>query len=182
METNEQSILRIDPATATQLMALARKWKTPYAKSLQLMLDFFKRNGLSPTEDLRPNLKSMESRLDRRIGSLIAILRSIEQTQTRPTHDLMQQLAQALSPAKKPLLVEKKLLQSKKFSPGQMTHNQSQGIDQKPDSNALGILKPIFQKAEIYPSGTGGYHLHLSLSAKEFQQIRVILKADDYDY
>ena len=64
--------------------------------SLDLMLDFFETNRLSPTQHLGPNMKSLENHLEKRINASIAIVRAIESTQTKPTQAMLAALFESL--------------------------------------------------------------------------------------
>ena len=79
--------------------------------ALREMLDFFQVNELSPNERLGPSGRTMEANLKKRINAVIAIIRDIEKTQTKPTNAMLQSLFE-LEPQKgKPLIVEKKYVQ-----------------------------------------------------------------------
>ncbi len=76
--------------------------------TLSLMLEFFEENNLSPTESLGPNMKTLENSLKKRINSMIAIIKDIEKTQTKPTAAILNALLEQAEPQKKPLMLEKK--------------------------------------------------------------------------
>lgn len=76
------------------------------SRTLLLMLEFFEHNGIAPTEDLGPRMQTMENLIKKRINGVIAILRDIEKTQTKPTAGMLMALLEP--PKKKPMLVEKK--------------------------------------------------------------------------
>ncbi len=82
--------------------------------TLLLMLDFFEKNGLSPEDELKTNLKATENLFKKRINALIAIIKDIEKTQTKPTLAMLQLLFEAEVSEKKPLILEKKYLKEKK--------------------------------------------------------------------
>ena len=92
MKENEVLFLRINNTTANELKDSSEKWGVSESESLKLMLEFFKKHGISPLEDLQPNMNSKDSRLSQQINSLTAILRNIERTQTKPTLALLELL------------------------------------------------------------------------------------------
>ena len=67
------------------------------------MLHFFERNDLSPDDDLGIN----NNRTNKRINAVIAILKNIEKTQTKPTVAMLQSLFEQAEPPKKKLILEK---------------------------------------------------------------------------
>ena len=79
--------------------------------TLLLMLEFFERNGISPTEDFGPKIQTLENLIKKRINGVIAILKDIEKTQTKPTAGMLMALLEP--PEQKPLLLEKKQFSDK---------------------------------------------------------------------
>ena len=78
------------------------------------MLDFFFYNEISPKEKLGPTGRTIEAKLLKRINAVIAIMRDMEKTQTKPTVAMIESLFQTEMPTKKPLILEKKFLEGKK--------------------------------------------------------------------
>ena len=77
------------------------------------MMEFFEDNGISPSEDLGPKMQTLESLIKKRINGVIAILRDIEKSQTKPTVAMMESLFKEAEPKKKPLILEKKNVEKK---------------------------------------------------------------------
>ena len=72
------------------------------------MLDFFFYNEISPRERLGPTGRTIEANLKKRINAVIAIMRDMEKTQTKPTVAMIESLFKAGEPKKKALKLEKK--------------------------------------------------------------------------
>ncbi len=81
---------------------------------MSTMLDFFFYNEISPKEKLGPTGRTIEAKLLKRINAVIAIMRDVEKTQTKPTVAMIQTLFEMEEPNKKPLIVEKKYANEKK--------------------------------------------------------------------
>ena len=79
-----------------------------------MMLDFFESNNLSPQESIGPTVHTLENLIKKRVSAVIAILRDMEKSQTRPTVAMMQSLFEEAEPKNKPLLVEKKKTENEK--------------------------------------------------------------------
>ncbi|SFF77891.1 hypothetical protein SAMN04488033_108143 [Salegentibacter agarivorans] len=77
------------------------------------MLDFFYYNEISPQERLGPTGRTIEASLKKRINAVMAVMREIEKTQTKPTVVMIQSLFEMEEPQKKPLILEKKLVEEK---------------------------------------------------------------------
>jgi len=81
---------------------------------MSTMLDFFFYNEISPKEKLGPTGRTIEAKLLKRINAVIAIMRDMEKTQTKPTVAMIESLFQSEEPKKKPLILEKKFVAEKK--------------------------------------------------------------------
>jgi len=74
--------------------------------TLLLMLEFFENNGISPDESIGPHIQTLENLIKKRINGVIAILKDIEKTQTKPTAGMLMALLEQQEPKKKPLILE----------------------------------------------------------------------------
>lgn len=78
------------------------------------MLDFFLYNEISPKEKLGPTGRTIEASIKKRINAVIAILRDVEKSQTKPTAAMLASLFQTEEAPKKPLILEKKIMEERK--------------------------------------------------------------------
>jgi hypothetical protein len=81
---------------------------------METILDFFMYNEISPHERLGPTGRTIEASFKKRINAVIAIMRDMEKTQTKPTAAMIASLFQTEAPPEKPLILEKKMLREKK--------------------------------------------------------------------
>lgn len=88
--------LSIKTSIANKFISYSKKITKSRSLTLLLMLEFFENNNVSPTEYLGPNMKTLERAISKRINSLIAIIRDIEQTQTLPTKAMLESLFEEL--------------------------------------------------------------------------------------
>jgi len=83
--------------------------------TLLLMLDFFEDYGISPAEAMGPRMETLETRISmlikKRMNGMIAIMKDIEKTQTKPTAAMLHALFEQAEPPKKKLILEKKEVQ-----------------------------------------------------------------------
>ncbi|NVN18757.1 hypothetical protein GUA46_10420 [Muricauda sp. HICW] len=92
------------------------KWPKRLVKLLgrvTTILDFFLYNEISPKENFGPTGRTIEAKLLKRINAVIAIMRDVEKTQTKPTVAMLQSLFEVDEPKKKPLILEKKYANEK---------------------------------------------------------------------
>lgn len=103
--------LSIKESVARDFRVFSKKLSRSQSMALREMLDFFQVNELSPNERLGPSGRTMEANLKKRINAVIAIIRDIEKTQTKPTNAMLQSLFELEPQKEKPLIVEKKYAQ-----------------------------------------------------------------------
>ena len=110
--------LGIKTSVAIRFREFCKKMSRSQSMTLMLMLDFFEENGISPSESMGPRMETLEMRMSllikKRMNGMIAILKDIEKSQTKPTAAMLYSLFEQSVPEKKPLLVEKKYSTEKK--------------------------------------------------------------------
>ncbi|MGB6152483.1 MAG: BfmA/BtgA family mobilization protein [Pricia sp.] len=104
--------LGIKTSVAIRFREFCKKMSRSQSMTLMLMLDFFEDNGISPSESMGPRMETLEMRMSllikKRMNGMIAILKDIEKSQTKPTAAMLYSLFEQSEPTKKPLLIEKK--------------------------------------------------------------------------
>lgn len=112
-EKEEFTTISFKCSVAKKFRVFSKKMGASNSMTLLMMLDFFETNNVSPKESIGPSVHTLENLIKKRVSAVIAILRDMEKSQTRPTVAMMQSLFQEVEPKNKPLLVEKKNLQEK---------------------------------------------------------------------
>ena len=105
--------IRFKKETAKRFQQFSRTHFKSHTEAMATMLDFFFYNEISPREKLGPTGRTIEANLKKRINAVIAIMRDMEKTQTKPTVAMMESLFQTEEPIKKPLILEKKTVGEK---------------------------------------------------------------------
>ena len=108
--------ISIKTSVVKKFRRFCKKMSKSQSMTLQLMLDFFENNGVSPNESIGPQIQTLENLIKKRINGVIAIMKDIEKNQTKPTVAMMQSLFEEAEPKKKPLILEKENL-SKTLKP-----------------------------------------------------------------
>ncbi|TXK74398.1 BfmA/BtgA family mobilization protein [Mesonia sp. K4-1] len=106
--------IRFKKKTAKRFRKFSQKHFKSHTEAMGAMLDFFFYNEISPREKLGPTARTLEGKLLKRINAVIAIIRDVEKTQTKPTAAMIELLFQEEEPKKKPLILEKRLVEKKK--------------------------------------------------------------------
>ena len=119
--------IRFKKQTAKRFQEFSRTHFKSHTEAMATMLDFFFYNEISPKEKLGPTGRTIEASIKKRINAVIAIMRDMEKTQTKPTVAMIESLFQTEAPIKKPLILEKKFIEEKKevrFQEKQNPHNK----------------------------------------------------------
>lgn len=111
--------LGIKVSVAIKFREFCKKMSKSQSMTLLLMIEFFEENGISPAETLGPRMETLENRISilikKRMNGMIAIMKDIEKTQTKPTTAMLYSLFEQVEQKKeKPLMVEKKYADQKK--------------------------------------------------------------------
>jgi len=120
--------IRFKKKTAQRFQTFSRTYFKSHTEAMSTMLDFFFYNEISPKERLGPTGRTIEAKLLKRINAVIAIMRDVEKTQTKPTVAMIQSLFETEEPNRKPLIVEKKLVEERKQVKFQEKRNQNQEL------------------------------------------------------
>ena len=106
--------IRFKRKTAKRFQEFSKKHFKTHTETMEAILDFFFYNEISPKEKLGPTGRTIETKLLKRINAVIAIMRDVEKTQTKPMVAMLESLFQMEEPKKKPLILEKKFVEEKK--------------------------------------------------------------------
>ncbi|HEA30711.1 MAG TPA: hypothetical protein ENH91_12110 [Leeuwenhoekiella sp.] len=106
--------IRFKRKTAKRFQEFSKSHFKTHTEAMSTILDFFLYNEISPNEKLGPTGRTIEAKLLKRINAVIAIMRDMEKTQTKPTVAMIESLFQTEEPRKKPLILEKKIVEEKK--------------------------------------------------------------------
>ena len=103
--------IRIKRKTAKRFQKFSKTYFNSHSETMAAMLDFFLYNKISPKENLGPTGRRIEQTFKKRINAVIAIMRNIEKTQTKPTLAMLQSLFETEGVKDKALTLEKKVLE-----------------------------------------------------------------------
>jgi hypothetical protein len=106
--------IRFKRKTAKRFQEFSKMHFKTHTEAMSTILDFFFYNEISPREKLGPTGRTIEAKLLKRINAVIAIMRDMEKTQTKPTVAMIESLFKTEEPPKKPLILEKKYVEKRK--------------------------------------------------------------------
>lgn len=91
------SAISIKKKVASKFRRFSKKIARSHSDTLLAMLDFFEVNEVSPNERLGETVSSLKHQMQKRFNAVIAIIRDIEKSQTKPTTAMLQQLFEQAS-------------------------------------------------------------------------------------
>lgn len=89
--------MRIKMSVAKRFRKFCKQFSKSQSMTLLAMLDFFEVNEVSPNERLGETVSSLKHQIQKRFNAVIAIIRDIEKSQTKPTTAMLQQLFEQAS-------------------------------------------------------------------------------------
>ncbi len=116
-EKEEFKSLSIKASVANKFNRFCKEISLSKSMTLLIMIEFFEENGISPIESMGPNMETLEKRISllikKRMNGMIAIMKDIEKSQTKPTVAMLYSLFEQMEPPKQKLLLEKKQVKFK---------------------------------------------------------------------
>ena len=174
MEDNAFVTLKFKEKTAAQFRKFSREMGKQQTETLQLMLDFFTEHCLSPSENLGPNMKSLEGRLNKRISGVISIIRNIEKTQTKPILAMLQLLFQEEPEKKKNVLLEKN---PASLNPTVNPDLQQANLNLKQKMILTRTdINMLLEKVVVTRNNFGKIYLRLNIDPEEFKKLQLKYK------
>lgn len=171
MNSETYITLKIKPQTAKEFRMFSRSLTRKQTDTLQLMLDFFSSSGLSPLDQLGPNFTTLEKRIQKRINAVVAIIREIEKTQTRPTLTMLQLLFQQ-SPIHQEVLVEKTRTSRAQEKTTDIQLQRRIQMLQNKLHQSREITNAILERINVSRSSFGKVQLRLIMTQQELEEIK----------
>lgn len=166
------SAISIKPKVATRFRKFSKNIVRSHTDTLEIMMNFFDFNELSPNESLGTNMRTLENSLKKRINALVAIIRDIEKSQTKPTNAMLELLFQ--TEVKEHEEESFEFEQQELISENEeLNHyrNRYEEVQQQFHSIKYNLEK-IIDKTTYVKGSFGGGYLKLDLSKDEFEKIK----------
>ena len=169
-----KSRLQLKARTAKRFREFSKKNNSNQSETLDLVLDFFEQNNLSPFETLMPSKVSLEQLIKKRIDAVIAILKNIEKTQTKPSLLMLELLMEGRSVPKLQVTKKEKVLVTDKKSQAQLELEISRL--QELLKTTKRDLEYLVQHVEIKSNAFGSDYLKLNIPRSEFEHYKIAFK------
>lgn len=84
--------IRLHHRTIKRFRRFSKKISKSYSETLETAMDFFEWHGITATSRFAKDISAEEEKTRKRINALIAIIKDIEKTQTKPTNEMLEAL------------------------------------------------------------------------------------------
>lgn len=169
-----KSRLQVKASTANRFREFSKKNNSNQSETLDLILDFFEKNNLSPFETLVPSKVSLEQLIKKRIDAVIAILKNIEKTQTKPGFLMLELLMEGRSVPKLEAIKKEKVITPNEKSREQLELEITRLEDLLKATKK--DLEYLLRNVEIKGNAFGADYLKLNIPRTEFEQFKIALK------
>lgn len=169
-----KSRLQLKASTANRFREFSKKNNSNQSETLDLILDFFEQNNLSPFETLVPSKVSLEQLIKKRIDAVIAILKNIEKTQTKPGLVILKLLMEERSVPKIKVAKREKISASEEKNLRKLKLEISRLQDVLKIKNR--DLEYLLQNVEVKGNAFGADYLKLNIPRTEFEQFKIAIK------
>ena len=124
-------------------------------------------------DESAPDLLGFDKKISARINAVIAILKDIEKTQTKPTLAMIQMLFQEQPAAKKEILQARPVNETP-LPKNERTKNTEQELQTKQQLREVTKdVSRIFENVTVTRSSFGRPYLRLNLSPEEFEKLKI---------
>ncbi|HPF11196.1 MAG TPA: BfmA/BtgA family mobilization protein [Flavobacteriaceae bacterium] len=164
--------IRFKRATAKRFKSFSKKVSNSYSETMEHIIDFFEWHGFSPTERFERSVGKELARNRKRTEAVIAIIRDIEKSQTKPTTAMLQQLFEEASQEEKeetydfgtPTLIEEN---------EELTHYRNGYFELKKTFQLThNEIQHLLNKIQYVKNTFGGGSLKLDMTKEEFEQLK----------
>ena len=169
-----KSRLQLKASTAKRFREFSKKNNSNQSETLDLILDFFEKNNLSPFETLVPSKVSLEQLIKKRIDAVIAILKNIEKTQTKPGLLMLELLMEGRSVPKLEVSKKEKVTVSNEKNRAQLELEISRL--QEVLKATKKDLEYLLNHVEIKSNAFGSDYLKLNIPRSEYEHYKIAIK------
>lgn len=164
--------ISIKDSVAQKFKKFCKQYSKSQSMTLLDMIDFFKVNEIAPNERLGETISSIKHLMKKRFNGVVAIMRDIEKTQTKPTNAMLQQLFQEASKEEEEevydfgtptLITENEELE---YYRNEYQKSQQKNVKLKQSFDYL-LSKIVIEKRSF-----GKNYLKLNLSLEEYEKIK----------
>ena len=171
--------ISIKTSVAKKFRRYCRSISNSQSLSLLMMIEFFESNGISPKESLGPHIQTLASLIKKRNNAVIAIIKDIEKTQTKPTNAMINLLFKEAQEDEE----EEQVLSEEDLSGGiaeelfteqkELDYYRDQYFETKSKFNELNDdFEMVLKKTKLVRNNFGIGHYRLNMNKEEFENLK----------
>lgn len=169
------STIRVTGPVAERFRLYSRAVASSHSHAMEKLLDQFSNMNPSCEKEQGRHQETLEKHLLKRINSVIAIIRNIERTQSKPIMAMLQLLFEEKQTEKKEILLERKQILSESPSPGTIGACSDPSSLHRELAERNHHLEMILNKVRMVRSPQGKIQFQINISREEFEEIRSVL-------
>lgn len=169
--------LSIKTSVVQKFRNYCRNISESQSMALLHMIQFFESNGLSPHDNLDGTISSLKGLFGKRFNGLVAIIKSIEKSQTKPTAVMLQSLLEET------ITIEKEQESNEFETPKLITENEELTYyrnlyykTQEQYSSLKYDIATIIKNLKYVKGSFGPGHFKLDITKEEFIELKQKLK------
>lgn len=166
--------IRLKKKTIDKFKKYSKKISPSYSETLDFMIAFFEDNNLSPYNTLRMSNTSLLNKFNKRMDAVVSIFRNVEETQLKPTREMLESLFKGMEETK-PLILEKSEFEKPTLitENEELTYYRNTYQNQQKEFNELKHkLHETFEKFKLIKSTFSKNHYSLKLSTEEYIDLK----------
>jgi hypothetical protein len=179
---NSFSTVKFKVNIANRFRFFSKSIASSHSETMEFILDFFEEQDISPIRPFSSNYHTLEKLIKKRVNGLVAIIKDIEKNQTKPMLAMMQLLFEGGAKEKKPLFIEKKVLEEKnknEVDPKDSLLELYQTQFEK-DQERINTLEEeyfvLLEQLVFTKSNFGKNHYRLDISQEELENLKIKIR------
>ena len=168
------STIRLKKKTLNKFKKYSKKISHSYSETLDFMIAFFEDNNLSPYDTLGMTSTSLLNVFNKRMDAVVSIFRNIEETQLKPTKEMLESLFKGIDETQPKYVEKTKMKAPVLISENQeITYYRNAYFKQRTNFNELKYkLNETINKFKLIKKPFKANHYTLKLSEQEYQDLK----------
>ncbi|MET2983692.1 BfmA/BtgA family mobilization protein [Aureibaculum conchae] len=168
------STVNFKASVAKRFRLFSKKIAKSHSKTLTVIMDFFEWHGFLPSDRFERSIVQEIVKNRKRTEASIAIIKSIEKEQTKPTNAMLLSLFEEKVMEEEPMLVEKKFMDPILITEDEeLTYYRDQYYKMKKEHNGFKFeVRKIINKITLEKRTLGKDYFKLNTTEKDFEKFR----------
>lgn len=168
------STVNFKKSVANRFRRFSKKMTKSHSETLTVIMDFFEWHGFLPSDRFEKSMIQEIVKNRKRTEAIIAIIKSIEKEQTKPTNAMLLSLFEEKVKEEEPILVEKKFLDPVLITEDEeLTHYREHYYKMKKELNGFRFeVRKFINKISLEKRTLGKDYFKLNTTKKDFEKFK----------